>query len=90
MQIKKNRKALPLTETETKKSTDAKFAWAVGAAKLEQHDPTYHVTESFQQSFDRIGRSHGSKRTANRPRAGRRQKRSAGSRATGNGRRPLR
>ena len=58
MQIKKNKKALPLTEAETKKSTDAKFAWAVGAAKLEQHDPMYHVTESFQQSFDRIGRRH--------------------------------
>ena len=58
MQIKKNRKALPPIEAETKKSTDAKFAWAVGAAKLEQHNPTYHVTESFQQSFDRIGRSH--------------------------------
>ena len=58
MQIKKNRKTLPLPEAETKKSTEAKFAWAVGAAKLEQHDPMYHVTESFQQSFDRIGRSH--------------------------------
>ena len=58
MQIKKNRKTLLLTEAETKKSTEAKFAWAVGAAKLEQHDPMYHVTESFQQSFDRIGRSH--------------------------------
>lgn len=58
MQIKKNRKALPLPEAETKKSTEAKFAWAVGATWLEQHDPLYHVTESFQQSFDRIGRSH--------------------------------
>lgn len=58
MQIKKNRKALPLPEAETKKSTEAKFAWAVGATWLEQHDPLYHVTESFQQNFDRIGRSH--------------------------------
>ena len=58
MQIKKNRKALPLPEAETKKSTEAKFAWAVGTVRMEQHDPLYHVTESFQQSFDRIGRSH--------------------------------
>ena len=58
MQIKKNRKTLPLPEPETKKSTEAKFAWAVGATWVEQHDPLYHITESFQQNFDRIGRSH--------------------------------
>ena len=58
MQIKKNRKTLPLPEAETKKSTETKFAWALGAERLEQHDPMYHVTESFQQTFDRMGRSH--------------------------------
>ena len=35
--------------------------WATGADWLEQHDPLYHVTESFQQSFDRIGMSHAKK-----------------------------
>ena len=70
MQIKKTRKALPLPEEETKKSTEARFAWAVGATWLEQHDPLYHVTESFQQSFDRIGRSHAAAAAGFRSRSG--------------------
>ena len=59
MQIKKIKKTtqLPAAE-ETKQSAEARFAWAAGADRLRQHDPLYHVTESFQQSFDRIGRSH--------------------------------
>ena len=61
MQIKKNKKALPSPAEETRKSTEARFIWATGAAWLEQHNPLYHVTESFQQSFDRIGRSHAEK-----------------------------
>ena len=59
MQIKKIKKTTQLPPAEeTKQSAEARFAWAAGADRLRQHDPLYHVTESFQQSFDRIGRSH--------------------------------
>ena len=58
MQIKKYRKMPAPPAAETKESTEARFAWAADAPWLEQHDPLYHITENFQQSFDRIGRSH--------------------------------
>jgi len=35
-----------------------RIAWAAGTEQFHHRDPVYHVTESFQQTFDRIGRSH--------------------------------
>jgi hypothetical protein len=58
MQIRKNKKAVPLPAAETKRSIEARLAWAAGTDRLKQHDPLYHVTESFRQSFDRIGLEH--------------------------------
>ena len=43
---------------ENRKSYDVRFSWAVGTDRLDQKDPVYHITENFQQSFDRIGRDH--------------------------------
>ncbi|MBE7004303.1 MAG: hypothetical protein E7425_08485 [Ruminococcaceae bacterium] len=58
MQIRKNKKTLAPPAVETKQSTERSFAWAVGSELFRHRDPLYHVTESFQQTFDRIGRSH--------------------------------
>ena len=55
MQIRKKQNALPRPAPETKRASEARLAWAAGAERLKQHDPLWHVTESFQQSFDRIG-----------------------------------
>lgn len=34
------------------------MAWAAGTEQFQHRDPLYHVTESFQQTFDAIGRRH--------------------------------
>lgn len=34
------------------------IAWAAGTEAFQHRDPLYHVTESFQQTFDAIGRRH--------------------------------
>jgi hypothetical protein len=34
------------------------LAWAAGAESFQNRDPLFHVTESFQQTFDAIGRRH--------------------------------
>lgn len=33
-------------------------AWAAGTEQFQHRDPLYHVTESFQQTFDAMGRRH--------------------------------
>ena len=58
MQIRKSKKAANALSAETKQSAEARLAWAAGTGQFSHRDPLYHVTESFQQSFDRIGRSH--------------------------------
>ena len=34
------------------------MAWAAGTEQFQHRDPLYHVTESFQQTFDWIGKQH--------------------------------
>ena len=34
------------------------MAWAAGTQQFQYRDPLYHVTESFQQTFDAMGRRH--------------------------------
>ena len=34
------------------------MAWAAGTEAFQYRDPLYHVTESFQQTFDAMGRRH--------------------------------
>lgn len=59
MQIRKNsRKSAPGPVPAAKKTAEEGLAWAAGTEQFQHRDPLYHVTESFQQTFDRIGRSH--------------------------------
>ena len=56
IQIKRRQKAPapPVTDAAVR----AQLAWAAGAQQFEHRDPLYHVTESFQQTFDWIGKQH--------------------------------
>jgi hypothetical protein len=58
MQIRKNKKVTAPPATESKQSAEDRLAWASGSEQFQHRDPLYHVTENFQQTFDRIGRSH--------------------------------
>ncbi len=58
MQIRKNRRTPAGPAPETRSTAEESLAWAAGAQQFRHRDPLYHVTESFQQSFDRIGREH--------------------------------
>ncbi len=58
MHIKKSRKVSAAPVGETRQSAEERLAWAAGAQQFRHRDPLYHVTESFQQTFDRIGREH--------------------------------
>ena len=58
MQIRKNKKTAAVPAAAPKQAADERIAWAAGAEYFHHRDPLYHVTESFQQTFDRIGRSH--------------------------------
>lgn len=43
------------------------MAWAAGTEQFQHRDPLYHVTESFQQTFDAMGRRHAEELTGGRP-----------------------
>ncbi len=58
MHIKKSRKVSEIPAPESKQSAEERIAWAAGTEQFRHRDPLYHVTESFQQTFDRIGRAH--------------------------------
>ena len=58
MQIRKSKKSQAPPVAETKRSVEERLAWAAGTEQFRHRDPLYHVTENFQQTFDRIGRSH--------------------------------
>ena len=58
MRIKKRRNQASARTEATKRTADEGLAWAAGSEQFRHRDPLYHVTESFQQTFDRIGRSH--------------------------------
>ena len=58
MQIRKNKRTAAVPAAAPKQAVDKRIAWAAGAEYFDHRDPLYHVTESFQQTFDRIGRSH--------------------------------
>lgn len=42
----------PITESAARRQ----LAWAAGTESFQNRDPLYHITESFRQSFDAIGR----------------------------------
>ena len=58
MQIRKSRKTAALPAAAPRETAERDLAWAAGTEQFRHRDPLYHVTESFQQTFDRIGRSH--------------------------------
>ncbi len=58
MQIRKSKRKLAGPAPETRSTAEENLAWAADAQQFRHRDPLYHVTESFQQSFDRIGREH--------------------------------
>ena len=58
MQIKKSKKTPAAPAAETKQTAEERLAWAAGTEQFQHRDPLYHITENFQQTFDRIGKSH--------------------------------
>ncbi len=58
MQIRKNKRSPAPAAAVSKRTAEEGLAWAAGTEQFSHRDPLYHVTESFQQTFDRIGRSH--------------------------------
>ena len=58
MHIKKNRRVSEIPAPESRQSAEERIAWAAGTEQFQHRDPLYHVTENFQQTFDRIGRAH--------------------------------
>lgn len=58
MQIRKNKKAVAASAHAARQTAEESLAWAAGTEQFSRRDPLYHVTENFQQTFDRIGRSH--------------------------------
>ena len=58
------------------------MAWAAGTEAFAHRDPLYHVTESFQQTFDAMGRRHAAQLAARKgkPANRRRAKRHCGRR----------
>ena len=53
---RRQKQAAPPAASE--KDTRRQLAWAAGSEYFANRDPLYHVTESFQQTFDEIGRRH--------------------------------
>ena len=47
-----------LRPRERQETLRREMAWAAGTEQFQHRDPLYHVTESFQQTFDAMGRRH--------------------------------
>ena len=60
LQIKQKRSVEPAKRAEPQtRALQQQMAWAAGTEHFQHRDPLYHVTESFQQTFDAMGRRHG-------------------------------
>lgn len=61
-QIQKKRQPLDVRQPPEKKTLEhtlqRQMAWAAGTEAFQHRDPLYHVTESFRQTFDAMGRKH--------------------------------
>lgn len=57
LQIKRPKDS-PAAPRELEQSLRRQMAWAAGTEYFQNRDPLYHVTESFQQTFDAMGRRH--------------------------------
>lgn len=49
---------LPAPKKDLERVLRRQMAWAAGTQRFQHRDPLYHVTESFRQTFDAIGRKH--------------------------------
>ena len=54
----RRQKAAPSRPLKLEQELNRQLAWAAGAQEFQHRDPLYHVTESFQQTFDAMGRRH--------------------------------
>lgn len=71
MQISKKRKTeIPRRTEAPKRAADAQLAWAAGSEGFAHRDPLYHVTEDFQQTFDRIGQKYAKRASGEEPAPG--------------------
>lgn len=62
IQIKRRAPDSPAGGTRLEQELRRQAAWAAGTEQFQNRDPLYHVTESFQQTFDAMGRRHASQR----------------------------
>lgn len=55
----KKQESPPAAAPASEQTVRRQLSWAAGAESFQNRDPLYHVTESFQQTFDAIGRRYG-------------------------------
>ena len=56
--IRRRTEAEPAGSKDLSRTLRRQMAWAAGTEQFQHRDPLYHVTESFQQTFDAMGRRH--------------------------------
>ena len=56
--IRRRTEAEPAEPKDLSRTLRRQMAWAAGTEQFQHRDPLYHVTESFQQTFDAMGRRH--------------------------------
>ena len=56
--IRRRTEAEPAGPKDLSRTLRRQMAWAAGTEQFQHRDPLYHVTESFQQTFDAMGRRH--------------------------------
>lgn len=54
----RRQKAAPQQAGNLEQRLRRQMAWAAGTEQFQYRDPLYHVTESFQETFDAMGRRH--------------------------------
>lgn len=57
----------PLAGNDLEQAVRGQLAWAAGTEFFQNRDPLYHVTESFQQTFDAMGQKHAMEAAGERP-----------------------
>ena len=58
MQLKRRKTDVLPSQKGLEQGLRRQMAWAAGTEYFQNRDPLYHVTESFQQTFDAMGRRH--------------------------------
>ena len=58
LQIRRRSAGVPAGPGTDERALRRQMAWAAGTESFQHRDPLYHVTESFQQTFDAMGRRH--------------------------------